>query len=684
MIPQASDVATRLARARLALERAPVRVTVTFCLANLVWIFVSNALIDFFALPYASYTVRAVVFLLGAGAALWIFHRRLAADVIAAQALVAAAENSYRVLFDTHPAPMLLFDKRDLCVVRANGAALGLYAYGADELVGMSLLDLLAPRSRKPVEQAEAAQRTARLDGVQRHINGDGRLLDVRVQSQDFSLGSGSMGVLLVQDLRSDLDAGTPLAMSLQQLELAQQVAMMGHWEFDLHSGQLDWSPEIFSLLGLDPLITEPTRTNYLDHVSPADREAVELAYQRAVDEGQCTHEYSVICGEGRIRYLFERLQVISDAQGVRRTLFGAFMDITELKEAQGNLAEQKRRYEKMVQSLPDGVLIVRDGVIQFANDAALRLLGSEPQRSLQGGDFAVSLHPEHRSRELDRLDAIQRGLILEPSPRKIRLLRGDGIPFEAEITEIPLENGSRRDIQLMIRDISQAQQMRSDLEQANIRLQQLSQRLIEVQEVERRQLALDLHDDLGQQLTALKLHLQRLERRLQGGDEQVSAMAQELIEQVVEALSKVRSLSLALHPLQLETLGLEAAMRWHLQHFLAASGTNWELQVEGDLGELPPSRAVAVFRVMQEAVSNVARHADATTVRIAINGLARELRMEILDDGRGFDVPEAASGARSLGLTSMQERVASQGGDLTISSLPGIGTRITAVLPAS
>jgi signal transduction histidine kinase len=124
--------------------------------------------------------------------------------------------------------------------------------------------------------------------------------------------------------------------------------------------------------------------------------------------------------------------------------------------------------------------------------------------------------------------------------------------------------------------------------------------------------------------------------------------------------------------------------MRWHLQHFLAASGTNWELQVEGDLGELPPSRAVAVFRVMQEAVSNVARHADATTVRIAINGLARELRMEILDDGRGFDVPEAASGARSLGLTSMQERVASQGGDLTISSLPGIGTRITAVLPAS
>ncbi len=249
-------------------------------------------------------------------------------------------------------------------------------------------------------------------------------------------------------------------------------------------------------------------------------------------------------------------------------------------------------------------------------------------------------------------------------------------------MTETLLPADGDAEVQLLIRDVSQAEQLRRDLEDANQRLQHLSQRLIEVQEIERREVARDLHDDVGQHLTGLKLHLQRLIRR-QAGDSEFERLSQPLVAGVDAALAKVRSLSLSLHPLQLETLGLEAAVRWHLQHFLEASGTSWELEVRGSTTEIPPGRAVAAFRLVQEAVNNVARHARAHTVRILMVCDEHELRLEILDDGCGFDVPDALQGAQSLGLTSMHERVASFGGDLRISSLPGMGTRITALLPA-
>lgn len=683
MIPRASDVAASLSSSRRALRSAPTKILFSYCIAGLVWILATNAIIAAFALPDASYTLRGLLLILLTGTGIWLFNRRLASDVMHAQSLLSDAEHGYRALFESHPAPMVLYDRQSLRIVKANEAAARLYDHGQDVLAGMTLLDLHAPQERRELENSPGGPVDAEwLAGTHRHLDSAGRLLDVRVSCQDSRAEDEPWGLLMVQDLGEHLGIETRLAQSLRQLELAQQVAVMGHWEYHLRSASVQWSPEIFSILGIAPDAELDVRS-YRSHIHPDDRAQVRQAHRQAIAEGQLTHEYSVLCRDGRRRYLFERMQITTEAGGRRRTLFGVFMDVTELKEAQGGLAEQKLRYERMVQSLPDGVLLVRHGIIQFANAAARRMLESDPSRPLEGCAFATTVHPDFRSREVDRLEAIQNGLTVEQPPRGIKLMRGDGSAFEAQVAEIPLGASGHREVQLLIHDVSHSEQMRRELEQANQRLQQLSQRLIEVQEMERRQLALDLHDDLGQQLTALKLQLQRLSGKLDVQSE-TGELAQALSVQVDEALAKIRTLSLALHPLQLETLGLEAAMRWHLQNFLANSEATWSLEVQGELGQVPPSRAVAVFRVMQEAVNNIMRHAGASAVRIMLSGQADELRLEILDDGSGFDLPAAAGQARSLGLTSMSERVASQGGELKISSLKGVGTRITAILPVS
>ncbi|MCQ4300710.1 PAS domain S-box protein [Pseudomonas songnenensis] len=677
MIPNAADVAASLHASRRALRVAPWKIVLAYALVAVVWIFATNLIITALGLPESSYTLRIAVFVLFTALGIWWYTRRLADGVMRSQKLVGRAENSYRMLFDRHPAPMWLFDKRTLSIVRGNRQAVAAYGYSTEEFAQLEVLDLYAAHERERLEALAPPATPQQLAGLRQHVARDGRELNVEVLCSALDVDESPFALLMAQDVSAHFQTETQLAGNLRKLELARRVARMGHWQRLPGSEQVDWSPEMADVLGVAN-VRALSWTAFLDCLHPDDRPAVAAAHEQAERHASLAHEFRVLGAGGEQRWMFERIQLLG---GRQRALFGVLMDVTELKAADSNLADEKRRYERMVDGLPDGVLMLRQGRIHYANAAARRLLAGDPLQPLNAQPFLDFVAEHQRAREAARLEALQRG-VAGGQPQRLLLVCRDGRPFEAEVTETLLPAGGDAEVQLLIRDVSQAEQLRRDLEEANQRLQHLSQRLIEVQEIERREVARDLHDDVGQHLTGLKLHLQRLIRR-QAGDSEFERLSQPLVAGVDAALAKVRSLSLSLHPLQLETLGLEAAVRWHLQHFLEASGTNWALEVRGSTTEIPPGRAVAAFRLVQEAVNNVARHARARTVRILMVCDEHELRLEILDDGCGFDVPDALQGAQSLGLTSMHERVASFGGDLRISSLPGMGTRITALLPA-
>ena len=676
MFPSAADVAASLYASRRALKVAPWKIVVAYVLVAVVWIFTTNLIIAALGLPESSYTLRIAVFVLFTALGIWWYTRRLADGVMRSQKLVGRAENSYRMLFDRHPAPMWLFDKRTLSIVRGNRQAVAAYGYSAEEFAELEVLDLYAAHERERLEVLAQPAAPQQLAGLRQHLARDGRELDVEVLCSALDVDESPFALLMAQDVSKRFQTEMQLASTLRKLELARQVARMGYWQRLPGSEQVDWSPEIADVLGVAnaPALSWSA---FLDCLHPDDRPMVAAAHEQAERNGHHAHEFRVLCADGEQRWMFERIQILG---GRQRAMFGVLVNVTELKAGEGSLAGEKRRYERMVDSLPDGVLMLHQGRIRYANEAARRLLAGDPLQPLDAQPFIDFVDKQQRAHEAARLDALQRGAACG-QPQRLLLVCRDGRPFEAEVTETLLPADGEAEVQLLIRDVSQAEQLRRDLEDANQRLQHLSQRLIEVQEIERRQVALDLHDDVGQHLTGLKLHLQRLIRR-QAGDSEFERLSQPLVAGMDAALAKVRSLSLSLHPLQLETLGLEAAVRWHLEHFLEASGTCWELEVRGST-EIPPGRAVAAFRLVQEAVNNVARHARARTVRILMVCAEHELRLEILDDGCGFDVPSALQGAQSLGLTSMHERVASFGGDLRISSLPGMGTRITALLPA-
>ncbi|MFC6336746.1 sensor histidine kinase [Pseudomonas sp. CCM 7891] len=208
---------------------------------------------------------------------------------------------------------------------------------------------------------------------------------------------------------------------------------------------------------------------------------------------------------------------------------------------------------------------------------------------------------------------------------------------------------------------------------------QELADRLLQVQENERHRLSRELHDDIGQLLTAAKLQSEWLQRRL---PDELQGQCSVLCSTLSETLAKVRDVSAILNPRQLASLGLEASLRAHLLKTLENTNVNWSLECQQRLTGIPEEMAVAAFRITQEAVTNMLRHAQARNLLVRLQRLPQGLSLNICDDGQGFSpaINPGLEGQR--GMAGMSERIDQLGGTLSINSQPGCGTRIEALFP--
>jgi signal transduction histidine kinase len=217
------------------------------------------------------------------------------------------------------------------------------------------------------------------------------------------------------------------------------------------------------------------------------------------------------------------------------------------------------------------------------------------------------------------------------------------------------------------------------DREQANKAVRELSRRLFQIQEDERRHLARELHDQLGQALTAAKIDLQAAQ-----GLEEHTAIVQRLDDSIAtleRLLQQVRQLSLELRPPLLDDLGLVPALRWYLDQQAQRAGLRVEFFADPAPERVDAATETACFRVAQEALTNVVRHARAETVNVELDRTPETLHLVVRDDGIGFDVATAQQGA-SLGLLGMRERVTLLGGEFDCKSAPGRGTEVHAFFP--
>ena len=226
-----------------------------------------------------------------------------------------------------------------------------------------------------------------------------------------------------------------------------------------------------------------------------------------------------------------------------------------------------------------------------------------------------------------------------------------------------------------------------NQLDERNQQLHALSERAINAQEDERREIALTLHDDTGQILSTLIINLERLESQLPAD---AAALKTKLAAASVlarQSLTSLRKIVYGLRPTILDDLGLVPAIHWVARTYLEETGIHTAVIASDDLEPLSPQATSTLFRICQEAVNNILRHSQAHNARISLDQQDREIRLQVEDDGVGFDVAQASEQAVSLqrlGLLGIQERAQLVGGRVNLDSTPGKGTRLTVFVPAS
>jgi PAS domain S-box-containing protein len=348
-----------------------------------------------------------------------------------------------------------------------------------------------------------------------------------------------------------------------------------------------------------------------------------------------------------------------------------------------GALTATQARLGAIVDSAMDAVITVdaQQRIVLF-NRAAEQVFGVRREDAI-GSGLDRFIPPRFRAGHRQHVEQFGRTGVTSRRMGDVTTLwalRADGTEFPIEASISQAAQAGERYYTVILRDITVRKQHEDELKRREQELRELSARVLEAREEEKARLARELHDELGQLLTALKMDLSWLRERLAAVD--TAKKAEEMSVLLDKTVMATRRISADLRPLMLDDLGLVDATNWLVEDFAKRSGVECRITLPEALDEVSKSVATAVYRAVQESLTNIARHAQARRAWVALFADNGELQVEIEDDGRGISAEDLAK-ARSLGLKGMRERIAYLGGSLDIGQAPRGGTRIRVRVPA-
>jgi PAS domain S-box-containing protein len=375
------------------------------------------------------------------------------------------------------------------------------------------------------------------------------------------------------------------------------------------------------------------------------------------------------------IPYYFKAVLINLDG---KPCLLGNGIDITQRKKAETELIASEHKYKLLFESnpLPMWMLNLPAYTVNDVNNAALLQYGYTKEEFLKLSVFDFR-PPEDIEKFMAATNTKFRGIHHSGIWRHIRK---NGTIIYVDIITYDINYKGQQIRLVLANDVTEKYIAEEKLKESYDAIRKLTEYLQNVREEERLYMAREIHDELGQLLTVMKMDVAWINRRTEPENTGIKEKLSEILSVIDTTAKAVRRIASELRPSLLDDLGLVAAMEWHLEEFEKRSGISKELYIPDTEIILPDSLKIGIFRIFQESLTNVARHAEATKVIVSLIQNDKELVLTIKDNGKGFDEKEGDK--KTLGLLGMKERTQMMGGEYSISGIAGEGTIVTVMIP--
>ena len=566
-----------------------------------------------------------------------------------------------------------------------NSAVAKFVGKPAEEIVGKSDMELFPPEvAQHLIEHDHEVIASGEMLELEEKLQYRGKPQTALVVKNVYRNGKGDViGLIgIARDITERQQVEEKIRESERQLAVAQQIAHLGSWEHDIITDKVTWSDELYRTFGLQPQEFDASYERFIERVHPEDREFfISVREKNSLVPGLAGHEYRIIRPNGEVRILLGHGEIVTDDAGRVVKIYSTTEDITERKRIEEALRESEERFRLLVEGIKEYAIFMldADGRIASWNEGATRLKGYLHEEII-GQHFSICYTPEDITRSKPE-QALRIAATKDRFEDECWLVRKDGSRFWANviITALRDEAGGLRGFAEITRDITE----RSRAREARM---QLHLRLLDAQEEERRHLSRELHDQMGQHLPALMLGLEALSQAGQSGSLDTDHLQR--LKGLVERIAHdTHALARDLRPPVLDDFGLQVALSNYLEDWSERYGIEADFHSNGfhKNERLPPHIEITLFRTVQEALTNVGKHAQAEHVSLILRRSRDEVLAIVEDDGKGFNAEvvksESINGGR-LGLLGMKERVELVGGILEVESTLGAGTTVAIRVP--
>ncbi len=504
-----------------------------------------------------------------------------------------------------------------------------------------------------------------------------------RVAAGDFSARASTAGLVEAGNIAAQFNRMLDLQFEEStRLQLVVQAASIGLWDWNLHNDAVVFSSPYKRQIGYADDEIGNRLEEWSSRVHPDDLEPATAKVRTflANPEGGLENEFRFRHKDGRYLWILARGLVLFGDKGEPARMLGCHIDITSIKELEQALRQSESRSRRLFEQAGSGIVVLSvEFKVLEVNARYAEMLGYTREELLAGMTVAEILAPHERSRLQAAADML---LPDRPNFAEWEQQRKDGSCFPVEVSTRILDDGSYLCI---VHDLSERKAAERAIANQAQRLRVLSRQLTEVDAAARRRLARELHDRVGQNLSSLIMSLNRMKSEMPAAVIERSGKwfddSTQLLGQVV---GEVRSVMSELRPAELDDFGLLQALGFYAEQAGLRAGFRVSVRAENGEPQLPLGIETALYRIAQEAVTNIAKHAHASEAAIVIGIHGQDVSLCISDNGRGIvDGENMMPGARR-GVLGMRERAEAIGAQFEFESDSGRGTRVTVRVPAA